>query len=81
MSALVCDYFFLLFFHALYIALAMGSRTQIATNQPGKCGIILILLSYISLNTAAKIQIAAIKIDTAIRNKEKLYSFSGLDLS
>ena len=39
-----CGYFFLLFFHALYIALAMGSRTQTATNQLGKCGIILTLL-------------------------------------
>ena len=28
-----------------------------------------------------KIQTAAIKIDMAIRNKEKLYSFSGLNLS
>ena len=36
---------------------------------------------YINLNTAAKIQTAAIKIDITIRNREKLYSFSGLNLS
>ena len=33
-------------------------------------------LSYISLNAAAKIQIETIKIDMAIRDMEKLYSFS-----
>ncbi|MCX4298854.1 MAG: hypothetical protein OSJ73_17775 [Lachnospiraceae bacterium] len=34
-------------------------------------------LSYISLNAAAKIQTETIKIDMAIRDMEKLYSFSG----
>ena len=38
------NYFFLLFFHILYITLETGSKTHIATNQPGKCGIISILL-------------------------------------
>ena len=38
------NYFFLLFFHILYITLEIGSKTHIATNQPGKCGIISILL-------------------------------------
>ena len=75
------NYFFLLFFHALYIALATGSKTQIATNQPGKCGIVLFLLFYISLNMAAEKQIAAINSDTIIRNMEKLYNFSGANLS
>ena len=38
------NYFFLLFFHVLYITLETGSKTHIATNQSGKCGIISILL-------------------------------------
>ena len=61
------------------MALATGSKIQIITNHPGKCGIS--IPPYTSLNTAAIIQIAAIINDTMIRETEKLYSFSGLKIS
>lgn len=64
-----------------YVSFSIGREQNANSNKPIRKIWHNLAPLYTNLNTTAKIQTAAIKNDITIRNGEKPYSFSGLNLS